>query len=114
MKKKMLAMLLAAAMLVSLAACGSSGDTAATDTAAETEETTETTETTDAADTADTAETEETADTATDASDLTIGVSFGQNVHPFFVAMQLGIEAACADYGIENVNILAADSSLEF
>lgn len=113
MKKKMLAMLLAAAMLVSLAACGSSGDTTATDTAAETEETTETTETTDAADTAETAETEETADTATDDSDLTIGVSFGQNVHPFFVAMQLGIEAACADYGIENVNILAADSSLE-
>ncbi|MCD8249868.1 MAG: substrate-binding domain-containing protein, partial [Lachnospiraceae bacterium] len=46
-------------------------------------------------------------------SEITIGVSFGQNVHPFFVAMQLGIEQACEDYGIENVNILAADSSLE-
>lgn len=45
--------------------------------------------------------------------DITIGVSFGQNVHPFFVAMQKGIEQACADLGIENCNILAADSSLE-
>lgn len=44
---------------------------------------------------------------------IKVGVSFGQNVHPFFVAMQLGIEAACADLGIEDVNILAADSSLE-
>lgn len=46
-------------------------------------------------------------------SEIKVGVSFGQNVHPFFVAMQLGIEAACADLGIEDVNILAADSSLE-
>ena len=29
--------------------------------------------------------------------DITIGVSFGQNVHPFFVAMQKGIEQACAE-----------------
>ena len=27
-----------------------------------------------------------------EAKDITIGVSFGQNVHPFFVAMQKGIE----------------------
>ena len=45
--------------------------------------------------------------------DITIGVSFGQNVHPFFVAMQKGIEQACTDLGVENCNILAADSSLE-
>lgn len=44
---------------------------------------------------------------------IKIGVSFGQNVHPFFVAMQKGIEAACADLGIEDLTILAADSSLE-
>lgn len=45
--------------------------------------------------------------------DINIGVSFGQNVHPFFVAMQKGIEKACEDYGIKNYNVLAADSSLE-
>ena len=44
---------------------------------------------------------------------VSIGVSFGQNVHPFFKAMQKGIEDACADYGIENVSIQSADSSLE-
>ena len=48
-----------------------------------------------------------------EAKDITIGVSFGQNVHPFFVAMQKGIEQACTDLGVENCNILAADSSLE-
>lgn len=59
-------------------------------------------------------ETEEVASTAESAGDeITIGVSFGQNVHPFFVAMQKGIEQACADKGIKNVNILSADSSLE-
>lgn len=45
--------------------------------------------------------------------DVSIGVSFGQNVHPFFKAMQNGIEDACADYGIEKVSIQSADSSLE-
>ena len=53
--------------------------------------------------------------TATDLSGLKIGVSFGQNVHPFFVAMQKGIEAAIADNGIsmDNYSFLAADSVLE-
>lgn len=49
----------------------------------------------------------------TETKDITIGVSFGQNVHPFFVAMQKGIEDACKDNGVENYNVLAADSSLE-
>lgn len=44
---------------------------------------------------------------------LSIGVSFGQNVHPFFKAMQNGIEDACDDYGISKVSIQSADSSLE-
>ena len=35
---------------------------------------------------------------------MSIGVSFGQNVHPFFKAMQKGIEDACADYGIEKIS----------
>lgn len=52
-------------------------------------------------------------DSAKDAKDITIGVSFGQNAHPFFVAMQKGIEKACEDKGIENVDVLAADSVLE-
>lgn len=47
------------------------------------------------------------------ADPINIGVSFGQNVHPFFVAMQKGIEQACADSGIEDYTILSADSSLE-
>lgn len=50
---------------------------------------------------------------AQEGGEITIGVSFGQNVHPFFVAMQKGIEKACADKGITNLNILSADSSLE-
>lgn len=45
--------------------------------------------------------------------EITLGVSFGQNVHPFFVAMQKGIEQACEDNGIKQCNILSADSSLE-
>lgn len=44
---------------------------------------------------------------------MSLGVSFGQNVHPFFKAMQKGIEDACADYGIEKTSIQSADSSLE-
>lgn len=44
---------------------------------------------------------------------MSVGVSFGQNVHPFFKAMQKGIEDACADYGIEKTSIQSADSSLE-
>ena len=44
---------------------------------------------------------------------MSIGVSFGQNVHPFFKAMQKGIEDACTDYGIEKTSIQSADSSLE-
>ena len=43
------------------------------------------------------------------AEGIKVGVSFGQNVHPFFVAMQLGIEAACKDFGVEDCTILAAD-----
>jgi len=45
--------------------------------------------------------------------EITIGVSFGQNVHPFFVAMESGIKQACEDLGIKKYNILSADSSLE-
>lgn len=102
MKKKLLAMLCIVGLATTAAGCGASGDASTTeDTNAET----------------GTAAEEETAE-ATDAgaeggTDITIGVSFGQNVHPFFVAMQKGIEDACADYGVENYNFLAADSSLE-
>jgi ribose transport system substrate-binding protein len=44
---------------------------------------------------------------------MSIGVSFGQNVHPFFKAMHKGIEDACKDYGIDKVSIQSADSALE-
>lgn len=50
---------------------------------------------------------------AQEAKPIKIGVSFGQNVHPFFVAMQLGIEAACKELGITDYTILSADSVLE-
>ncbi len=87
MKKRLLSMLCAAAMLCMTTACSSQptlgGDSDAASGAADGDDT------------------------------ITIGVSFGQNVHPFFVAMQKGIEQACEDNGITNVNILAADSSLE-
>lgn len=103
MKKKLLALVCIAAMVCSLAACGSKSETPAENPAPAEEPAEAPAETTpDAAP----AETE-------DSDEIVIGVSFGQNVHPFFVAMQMGIEAACKDNGIENVNILAADSSLE-
>jgi len=44
---------------------------------------------------------------------MSIGVSFGQNVHPFFKAMQKGIEDACSAYGITKVSVQSADSTLE-
>lgn len=63
---------------------------------------------------AEEAETENAAaETTLEAGDISIGVSLGQNVHPYFVAMQLGIEAACEEYGVENYNFLSADNSLE-
>lgn len=105
MKKKLLALVCIAAMVFSLAACGSKSETPAEAPAPAEEPAEAPAETPDA----EPAEAEGTEG----ATDITIGVSFGQNVHPFFVAMQMGIEAACKDNGIENVNILAADSSLE-
>ncbi len=97
MKKKILALICASVMLFSLTACGNNSETPATEEPVEAPGT----------------ETPEAKEAADDKETITIGVSFGQNVHPFFVAMQMGIEAACKDYGIDNVNILAADSSLE-
>ncbi len=97
MKKRILALICASVMALSLTACGNSSKAPEAEDSAAAPETEEPNE-------KESTEKEET---------ITIGVSFGQNVHPFFVAMQMGIEAACKDYGIENVNILAADSSLE-
>lgn len=91
--KKLLAMLLTLCMILALAACGQEEAVPAEEPTAE--------------------ETEQAENAPETADEISIGVSFGQNVHPFFVAMQKGIEAACKDYNIENINILAADSSLE-
>jgi len=99
MKKRLLALLCAATMIFSLAACGNKTEEPAEAPAAE--------------EPAEAEAPEEAEAPAEESKEITIGVSFGQNVHPFFVAMQMGIEAACKDKGIENVNILAADSSLE-
>ena len=105
MKKRLAALFCAVCVAAAMAGCGASGDTSTaenTDTASES---------TAEEEAAVPEETEETA--SGESTDITIGVSFGQNVHPFFVAMQKGIEDACADYGVENYNFLAADSSLE-
>lgn len=90
--KKTISWMLSLAMLFGLSACGSSSGN---DTQ------------TQASDTSNTIQTN------VDAEEITIGVSLGQNVHPYFVAMQLGIEKACEDYGISKLNILSADGSLE-
>lgn len=92
--KKIFVVLLVFAMIVSLTACGA----AATTTAAP------------AATTAAPAATS-TAETAA-ASDVVLGISFGQNVHPFFKAMQKGAEDAAKEAGVELV-VQSADSSLE-
>lgn len=113
MRKKILALVCAVTMMAAMIGCGNSAAETAGDAAAEApagepqgENATE--------DTAkDAADAEASGEEGIETSEITIGVSFGQNVHPFFVAMQKGIEKACEDYGIEKYNFLAADSSLE-
>lgn len=91
--KKTISWMLSLAMLFGLSACGSSsGNDTQTQAQPDTSNTTQ---------------------TNADAEEITIGVSLGQNVHPYFVAMQLGIEKECEDYGISKLNILSADGSLE-
>lgn len=113
MKKKLMALLCAVVMMGSLVACSSEPNGSGTAN-----------QNTDAATEKAVAESDEAPDTSAESTDgekttsgavdeITIGVSFGQNVHPFFVAMQKGIEQACGDLGINNINILSADSSLE-
>lgn len=92
MKKKILALVCVISLVGSLTACSSSPN-------------------------GDASEEKGTSKTVSDSKkapeEITIGVSFGQNVHPFFVAMEAGIKQACEDMGIEKCNILSADSSLE-
>lgn len=97
-KKKFAALLLSLSIMMAVTACGG-GSTAST--------------TPSEADSKEPVSTEEGGSEMPSAADITIGVSLGQNVHPYFVAMQLGIEKACEDLGISNLNILAADGSLE-
>ena len=101
--KKRLMVLLSVLMIINLlVGCGNQGNESAQEADNTAEETIEEV-------------TEEAAPSveAESGDEITIGVSFGQNVHPFFVAMQKGIEQACADNGITEINILSADSSLE-
>lgn len=106
--KRFVVLILAVLMVFALVGCTS----APSEESAKPAPTEVTEETVSAAPTKSAAETE---DGAPDISEFKIGVSFGQNVHPFFVAMQKGIEAACAEYGIgaDNYKFLAADSVLE-
>ena len=86
MKKRIAALLCAAMMAVTLAACTSEGPgKEASEPAADSGQ----------------AKTEE----GKSAEEITLGVSFGQNVHPFFVAMQKGIEKACEDYNVKKMCI---------
>lgn len=127
--KKVAAVLLSSVMALSLMACGNSAVSDAQESSSSTSgEVTETTDTAEATDTAEETETTEATETiaASQTDDyknidmskysvegMSIGVSFGQNVHPFFKAMQAGIEQACKDYGIDKISIQAADSTLE-
>ncbi|NMA64723.1 MAG: sugar ABC transporter substrate-binding protein [Clostridiaceae bacterium] len=100
MKNKIIAVLCALVLLVSAVGCGEK-----TDSSEAVSSTTSTIENDD---------TDESTPDENQSVELpSIGVSFGQNVHPFFVAMQKGIEQACSDYNITDLNILAADSKLE-
>ncbi len=49
---------------------------------------------------------------AEDNSDISLGISFGQNVHPFFKAMQKGAEDAAEELGV-GLTVQSADSSVE-
>ena len=94
MKKKLLAMLMAAAVTASLAACGGSGDST-------TAETTETTESTDTADeSADAAETEAADDTAAEASDISVILVTMDGLDNHWVNVDAGASAAAEELGI--------------
>ena len=102
----------AATAATMLSGCGSSNsgstETKAAETTAATEAATEAETTTEAATEAAAENTDAYKDedmSAYKVGGMSIGVSFGQNVHPFFKAMQKGIEDACADYGIEKISI---------
>jgi ribose transport system substrate-binding protein len=88
MKKRIIALLCAAAMGLSLFGCGSNGTAT------------------------DTSDTSAASTTGTQSGKTVLGISFGQNVHPFFVAMQKGAEDAAKANGVELV-VQSADSSLE-
>ncbi|GAA0791469.1 ribose ABC transporter substrate-binding protein RbsB [Faecalicatena orotica] len=92
-KKRIAALFCAVSMAVMLAACTSEAPGKSSD------------------DTKDSSQTKN--ENVKTPEEITIGVSFGQNVHPFFVAMQKGIEQACEDNHIKKCNILSSDSSLE-
>ena len=98
--KKITSLLLMLVILFSITACG--GSTGETQQPAESQP-----------DASDAPAPDDNSGDGAESNDIIIGASFGQNVHPFFVAMQLGIEQACQDLGISNLNFLAADGSLE-
>ena len=110
MKKKVLAALLAAAMVVSLTACGGGSDTETTDTAAETtEETTDTTE-----ETTEDAAADETADAAgetKDLSELKLAFIVGTENDAFYQSVEEGIVAQCEALGIPEPTL--ADQQLD-
>ena len=116
--KKFVALLLSLVMIITLVACASSSTSKSSESAAKSSE--EAASAGSVSEAAASVKASSSAAASASASSpvaenksIKIGVSFGQNVHPFFVAMQLGIEAACKDLGITDYTILAADSSLE-
>lgn len=92
MKKKILSVLCCAALAVSFAGCGSNDAGTASSSAAGVTEVKES--------------------ESKAKSDIALGISFGQNVHSFFKAMQKGAEDAAKELGVELV-VQSADSSVE-
>lgn len=126
MKRKIISTMVATmtALTLGLTGCGSTASSetsggessvseasSATSSVSDSKETSEASSETESSDDTDAYKNEDMSAYSVDG--LSIGVSFGQNVHPFFKAMQKGIEDACADYGIKTVSVQSADSSLE-
>lgn len=95
MKRKILSVLCCVALALSFTGCGSGAQDASKASSADTSGVTELKE----------------SDTKAK-SNIALGISFGQNVHPFFKAMQKGAEDAAKESGVELV-VQSADSSVE-
>jgi ribose transport system substrate-binding protein len=98
MNKKLLATLCACSLTVTIGACSSASSSSNTTEAV-------------VSSASSVSETSVSAN-STDLSNIALGISFGQNVHPFFKAMQKGAQDAANKHGVKLV-VQSADSSVE-